>query len=96
MRMNGQVYRRWPVAEVHFKKMAARYVTPTIAYAQGMITNKPWLAPARVAAILNTIREMEAVRKLYTGPISRSMEQQLADADKRFRLAMKRLEEWDH
>jgi hypothetical protein len=94
--MNGQVFRRWPAAEVHFKKMAVRYVTPTIAYAQGMLARRPDYAPVRVAAILTEVREMEAIRKLYTGPISRSMEQRLAEADKRFRLAMKRLQEWDH
>jgi hypothetical protein len=74
--------------------MAGKYVLPAIVYAQQMAA-RPWYTADRVAAILGAIRELEAVRRLYTGPLNRRMEGQLAEADKCFQAAMRRLEDWD-
>jgi hypothetical protein len=94
MRHNGHVLNRWAAAEKHFQQMVSRYVTPAIAQAQKMVS-RPGTAPERVSAILGLIRQMEAVRKLYAGPLTRSMEGQLAEADKAFRTALAQLERWD-
>jgi len=94
MTMNGHTLNRWPAAEKHFRNMAARYVIPAIAYAQQMVT-RPGMEPLRVNKVLEVIRQMEAVRKLYTGPLTRRDEAQLAEADKKFRIAMAQLERWE-
>jgi len=94
MHTNGNPQKRWPAAEKHFRNMAAKYVTPAIAYAQQM-AGRPWYAAITVAGILSAIRDMEAVHRLYTGPLNRSMEPQLAEADKCFQAAMVRLRQWD-
>lgn len=94
MYTNGYVLNRWPAAEKHFQQMTQRYVTPAIAHAQGMASRYS-NEPARVSAIIGIIRQMEAVRKLYSGPLTRQMEPQLAEADKAFRTALARLEGWD-
>jgi len=87
---------RWETAEAHFRRMAEKYVVPTIVIAQEMAA-RPWFSAARVADILRVLRQLEGVRRIYTSPLvrCRETEEALAEADQCFRQAVKSLEEWD-
>jgi hypothetical protein len=92
--LNGTPPQRWPAAETHYKAMSAKYVLPALAYAQQMAA-RPYYSAYKVAQIIRLIKELEKLQKLYTGPITRNMEEVLAAADGFFRTAMRRLDQLD-
>jgi hypothetical protein len=92
--LNGTPPQRWPAAEKHYRAMSAKYVLPALAYAQQMAA-RPHYSDYKIACIVRLIKELEKLHKLYTGPITKNMEEVLAAADGFFRSAMKRLDQLD-
>ena len=92
--INGTPPQRWPAAEKHFRQMSVKYVRPALAYAQQMAA-RPHYTPLKISQIIRLIRELEKLNKLYTGPITRDMEEVLSAADGFFRTAITRLNQLD-
>lgn len=87
-------FTHWEAAERHFRTMSAKYVVPTLAYAMDMVS-RPGTPVIRTSQILTLMRQLDEINKIYTGPIDRSMDETLAQADMVFRAIMKRLGELD-
>jgi len=92
--INGTPPQRWPAAEQHYRKMSAKYVAPALAYAQQMAA-RPQYSPHKQAQIIRLIKELEKLNKLFTGPLTRHMDDVLQAAAGFFASALKRLDQLD-